>query len=426
MPFDSYPSLNRELPPAPPPISPSQDFGKTATSKNLAEKSNYVKFQSLLTFQGDIAVNNSVFLTQNFSIQEKNGCVFIQNYPTNSLPKVEIVLEVRNTENPVKEFKIRPSEDTVQGEILYTRLFLLIEETKNFSINFKDRNFSSIDFNFSELPLEEKKKMRFRAKLFRKLGFIEKVFPNAKFVVPKDISPTDARQIEILYRGLTEGEFSSPLGNSITVFNYKLTKEDLENLSIPKRKSFSFEFDEDLLVLGNLFPIGKMIFKADKASIANPRVLKNFTEGETVPNLRLSIFDYQVNHRFEKYLNKERFLRNKRKLEQFKNSLRQAEPAFLVNLIDEPLAEITEKSAIEIVEGLLQYHDFPDRFSVLEPKLEKNRWRVPIGLTYPKHQPIWLEDAFVDVQTGKYQMKLSFDKLLKKGKEKAKEAFPLG
>jgi hypothetical protein len=227
-----------------------------------------------------------------------------------------------------------------------------------------------------------------------------------------------------LFRAVTEGEFSTPTSSSITVFNYEVSEEDLQYISIPQRREFSFEF-EDLFVLGKFFSTGTMKFKVERASIANPRILRNHHKGDVIPTLRLNIFDNQVYHRFEKYVNSAKLSKNRQKLNQFKDLLRKEEPSFLVNLLDESLIEVTEKSAIEIIEGLLQYYDFPDRFSVLKPKLEKNRWRVPIALTYPKHEPIWLVDAFVDARTGKVEMKISFDELLKKGKKKAKEVFSI-
>lgn len=87
--------------------------------------------------------------------------------------------------------------------------------------------------------------------------------------------------------------------------------------------------------------------------------------------------------------------------------------------------EIDEKSAVEALEKLLQDNDFPDRFSVLKPKLEEGKWRVAIALTYPKYEPIWLADAFVDAETGEVQMSLSIGDLLREGKRKAKEAFSI-
>ncbi len=169
-----------------------------------------------------------------------------------------------------------------------------------------------------------------------------------------------------------------------------------------------------------------MNFRAERAAIANPRILENYEKNAVIPSLRLSVYDYQIHHRFEKYVDSQRLLKNKQKLEQFKNDLRKKESEFLVKLLDEPLSqEMTDKIVIEIIEGLLQYYDFPDRFSVLKPKLEENYWRVPIALTYPKHEPIWLADAFVDARTGKVEMKISFNELLKKGKKKAKEVFSI-
>lgn len=95
-----------------------------------------------------------------------------------------------------------------------------------------------------------------------------------------------------------------------------------------------------------------------------------------------------------------------------------------VESIEESKA-VNAKSAGEAIEKLLQDNDFPDRFSVLKPELQKNKWKVPIALTYPNREPIFLTDAFVDAKTGKVEMKMSFDELLKKGKKKAKEAFSI-
>lgn len=86
---------------------------------------------------------------------------------------------------------------------------------------------------------------------------------------------------------------------------------------------------------------------------------------------------------------------------------------------------IFSKPRIADIELTLQYNDFPDCFSVLKPELEENYWKVPIALTYPKYQPIFLTDAFVNVRTGKVEMKISFDELLEKGKRKAEEVFSI-
>lgn len=300
----------------------------------------------------------------------------------------------------------------------------MVNELRKCTIHFDEFDLPPINFGFSELSSEVKKQVFNSAKLYRKLKFIEEFF-NTTFNLPNEISWLEVAQVEMLFCGITEGEFSTPAGNSVTIFNYRLTKDDLENISVPRKKKFSFTFTEDLLVLDKFFSVGKIIFELKKSSIANPRILKNYTIGEIVPNLRLNVFDYQVNHRFEKYLNKERLIKNKKKLRQFKAALKEKEPQFLINLLNESLIEINRKSAVEIIEGLLQYHDFPDRFAVLKPELQNDRWKISIALTYPEHEPILLTDAFVDVRTGKVEMEMSFDELLKKGRKKAKEAFSI-
>lgn len=400
----------------------SSDF--PALARSFERKTKSTSLQPFVNFRGQMSVGNFSLPVQKFSLRKKDEFLFIENFPVNSFPKIEIVLEEKNSTYEVNKFNVHPSDKTVQGEILYTRLFLMTAETKKCSLHFRDIDFVPFNFSFSDIASEDKKRMFYRAKLFRKLGFLEELF-RTNFSFPEYITPDDAKQIEVLFRGVTEGEFSITVDNSITIFNYKISKEDLQNISVSQKRVFSFDFNEDLLVLGKFFPTGKMTFKVTKGSIANPGIVKRLKENDVIQSLRLNIFDHQIHHCFEKYSNSERLLKNKQKLEQFKNILRKEEPESLVDLIDEPLAEIHQHSAMEIIEGLLQFHDFPDRFSVLKPELKRNRWKVPIALTYPKHEPIWLADAFVDVRTGKVEMKLSFDELLKKGKKKAKEVFSI-
>jgi len=394
-------------------------------TRKLEKKHNYASLHPFINFRGQISVGEFLFPIQKFSLREEGRFVLIENFPTNSFPKIEITLEERNSVYGVKEFKIRPSDNSIQGEILYTRFFLMTADAKKCSLNLIDINFTSFNFSVSDLTLEEKKWMLYRAKLFRKLGFIERVFEKTKFNVPENITPSQAQRIEILFRGLTEGEFTNPSDSFVIIYNYKVTKNDLQNNFLFSKREFSLEFNEKFFVLGRFFEVGKVIVKLEKASVANPRKIRNIKENEVIDELRLNVFDSQIRYVFEKYNNTERLSKIRQKLERFKDSLRSEETIFLASLLDESLAEIDDKSAIETLEALLQYYDFPDRFSVLKPELEKNRWKVPIALTYPKQEPIFLTDAFVDVRTGKVEMKISFDELLKKGKKKAKEVFTI-
>lgn len=394
-------------------------------TRSLESKNHSVSLYRFTNFRGQITFGKFSFPIQKFSLREKDTLVFIENFPTDAFPKIEIVLEEQNSVFGVKDFKVRPSDNSVQGEILYTRFLLTTADQKKCSLNFRDIDFSPLNFGFPNTSFEEKKKLLYRAKLFRKLGFIERVFEKTKFVVPENISPGEAHQVEILFKGLTEGEFALPSDSLVTIYNYKVSKNDLQNNNLFSKREFSLESNENFFLLGRFFEIGKILVKVEKASIANPRKLKAVKENIIIDELRLNVFDSQIRYIFEKYDNSERLLKNKRKLEHFRNVLKTEEPNFLTTLLDETLAEIDDKSAIETLQALLQYYDFPDRFSVLKPELEKNRWRVPIALTYPKQEPISLADAYVDIKTGKVEMKISFDELLKRGKKKAKEVFSI-
>lgn len=399
--------------------------GFSSLSRSFEQKNHSVSLHPFINFRGQISVGKFLFPVQKFSLRENERVVFIENFPANSFPKIEIVLEEKNLVYGVKDFKIYPSDSSVQGEILYTRFFLAVADTEKCSLNFRGIDLVPFNFGFSAVDLEEKKRMLYRAKLFRKLGFIEKVFEKTKFNVPEIITPDEAQQIEILFRGLTEGEFTNPSDSFVTIYNYKITKEDLQDDFLSSKREFSLEFNENFFLLGRFFDVGKIVVKVEKASVVNPRNLRGVKENETIAELRLNVFDSQIRYIFEKYKNTERLSKNRQKLERFKSLLRSEEPEFLTSLLDESLAEVNDKSAIETLEALLQYHDFPDRFSVLKPELQKNRWKVPIALTYPEHEPILLTDAFVDVRTGKVEMKISFDALLKKGRKKAKEVFSI-
>ncbi len=392
--------------------------------QKIQSQRTFTKFQNISGFHAEFTFGEFFFYSQKFSFTQKNDYLIFRSQPINSFPTIEIVLKRKNSKVKIEDFKIERSDNSVQGELLYTRIYLLLAELRKVSLNIKTIGLP-LDFSFSELGTEVKSYMLFRAKLARKLKFIEDFF-NTKFYLPEEFESEEIRKLEILYRGITEGEFSMPFDSSITVYNYKLTEADLFKNSTTQRKEFSFEFNEDFLFLGKSFPVGKMIFKIKKGSIANPRVLKNFSEGEVISKLNFNVFDYQAYHKFVKYSDSKRLIRNRQKLDRFKANLRKEEPDFLVNLIDDYLSkEIDNQVAIEIVEGLLQYYDFPDRYSVLSPELKKHCWKVPIALTYPDHKPIILTDAFVNVKTGKVEMEMSFDELLKKGKKKAKEVFAI-
>ncbi len=250
-------------------------------TRSLERKTHSASLHPFVNFRGQVKVGEFLLAIQKFSLKEKDRFVFIENFPTNSFPKIEIVLEEKKLVYGIKKFFVRPSDNSVQGEILYTRFLLATAEAKKCSLNFTDIDFMSLNFSFAEIPSEEKKRMLYRAKLFRKLGFIEKVFEKTKFNVPENISSAEAQQIEILFKGLTEGEFTNP-SDFVTIYNYKVSKEDLQENFLFSKREFSVEFNEKFFILGRFFEVGKVVVKVEKASVANPRKIRNVKENEII------------------------------------------------------------------------------------------------------------------------------------------------
>lgn len=398
--------------------------GDLSTITNRLEQRHHsASLNPFTNFQGQISIGKFSLPIQKFSFRDEGKILTIENFPLNSFPKIEIVLE-KTLVVKVKRFNIFHSDRSTLGEILYTRLYLSLINERNCSINFTDVNLPSLNFSLSEFSLEETEQMFYRAKFSRKLGFIEDFF-GILFNLPENISSGEAQLTEILFNGLTKGNFTVPSDSLITIYNYKVSKDDVKNDFLFARRQFDVEFNEKFFLLGRFFDIGKISVSIKKASVANPQKLKPIKENETINELRLNVFDAQIHYFFEKYNNTNRLLKNKEKLKRFKDKLQNDEPNFLASLVDESLAEVSAKSAMEILESLMQYHDFPDRFTALKPELQNNKWKVPIALTYPKHEPILLTSAYVNVKTGKVDMEISFEELLRKGKKKAKEAFSI-
>ena len=112
------------------------DFSNIARS--LEQKHHSASRHPFINFRGQISVGEFLFPVQKFSLREKDRIVFIENFPINSFPKIEIILEEKNSLYGVKEFRVRPPDSSVQGEILYTRFFLATADTKKCSLNFRD------------------------------------------------------------------------------------------------------------------------------------------------------------------------------------------------------------------------------------------------------------------------------------------------
>lgn len=160
------------------------DFSKVSSS--LERRNHSASLHPFVNFQGQMSTAKYLFPVQKFSLKDKDDFVFIENFPTDSFPKIEIVLEKKSVLK-VKKFNVQPSDNSVEGEILYTRFILLIADTKKCSLHFEDIVFEPFNFDFSEIPSQDRKQLLYRAKLYRKLGFIERILKKPDLLLPKSL-----------------------------------------------------------------------------------------------------------------------------------------------------------------------------------------------------------------------------------------------
>lgn len=403
------------------------DFPGQSIRNLLAAPEGSVRTHKLTgwTFRGWLEVEGfqtALPTMQDFTIYQPTATsLIVKNHPVFPSPSIEIELGASSPHSPfqVSRFDVRPTGRTTDEEIEYTRLFFVLANTSKCSLREKG---GDILFNFKMqgASSEGEKTFLYRAKLFRKLKFIENVY-RTQFRWPTEISAEEAYQIEIVFRGITEGEFTVR-GDSITFYNYAPASiEELNGHPFTEPGPFMQWSSNYAAIFDRLLAVGPVTVHLDRAVVADSRGLDKLRAGETVPQLRFIVFDHQIRHRFEKYAVLSSQAR-RRKLEQFKKKLLKEEPKALVALLDEPLySDVSADEARRIVIGWLQYNLFPDRYCPQEPKLEEDRWRVPIWVTYPRGQGAWVQDAFVDLKTGVVTVPVSVDELRNLGKSVAAE-----
>lgn len=373
-------------------------------------------------FRGTLSVpdNRIGFPEQDFTLYRLGNSFLIKNHPVNHWPSVEIELVASDEQAPlqVARFDVRPTGDTTDAEILYTRWVWLLISAGECSLQLDRDNF--INFGMSTSPSFNERDFLHRAQLFRKLKFIEGVF-NCVFHLPDNISGGEERQIDMVFRGITEGEFILR-GDNISFFNYTPTASDeIRRPPFTGVGSFLRNVGDQALILDRLLLVGPISVRLDHAVVANPSRVESLQAGETLPQIRFAVLDNQIHHRFEKYATRRPQLR-RQKLEKFKKELSKVEPEELVNLLDRSLqTDVSADEARKIVVGWLQYNMFPDRYCPQEPKLEEDRWRVPIWVTYPRGQGAWVQDSFVDLKTGVVTVPMSVEELRNLGKSVAAE-----
>ena len=396
-----------------------------------------LQWEEFVEFPGRLLIPNAPFTTpeQFFTaIFTERGASF-ENAPRDSWPKVRIRSSTKEllgkqkvrgfftnvTSHRIEDFLVRPSNDTVEAELLYTRFMFCLYKAGECSLNA-----SGVGKLFgisSDPPLEtDLQHLLYRAKVHRKLRFIERVF-DVEFPLPSDISADAARLIDLVFRGITEGEFAirSP---DITFPNVSLSEIDS---SIPAfnqsgRFSRSVDENEEVVLFGQRLHVGPITVRLDRAELTNLKVAEQNDTTET-RNVRFEVLDNQIVHRFESYARQPRSERTQR-LIRFKYELAQEEPQELVDLIDEPLQRnVSSREASQIAVGWTQYNDLPDRYCPQVPELDAaaGQWHVPIYLVYSNGEGGPVGEVVIDEKTGVIISHTPVDELRSKGRALAEQ-----
>jgi hypothetical protein len=397
------PRLRRELRPSS--RQGSNGFGVLAASEVLKAWVQEGRFDGLLMIPGA----PFVFPPQSFTVSSKGGRIIVESHPTDAWPQILIELSPSSQGTPtVQRVQFRPSGNTVESEILYTRVHYTVSKLGSYLLASgitSDDEVVGISFNCQPLTHEQKSSILYRAKIARKLKFIERTF-NLSEALPEDITPQHVQYIEAIFRGLTEGEFTTR-GNAVTVF---LRAADIDLDAPPFSEVGPFEYclgNEQALLFQQHAPykvldVGRYFLKLQRALLANMTLLSRLRGGQDAW-IRFEALDSQITYRYERYSRPERHRLVQKKLERFHHLLTSEEPSDLADTLLEPLiSDVLTDEAIKIAVGWLEYHDFTDRFSPQEPIMDEARacWRVPIYIVYASGKGTPVGELLIDLKTG--------------------------
>jgi hypothetical protein len=364
---------------------------------------------------------------QDFTVTFAEESVTVENHPTDAWPHIRIAYEP----DPSSPDLVRPTgmvlqsaDNTADGWLLYTRVILSLAKAGEFYIcgeisgeGFRER----VWFEF-DLSTVEQQTATSMAKLSRKLKFIERKF-RTSFLLPDRISPDEMQVVEMLFRGINEGEFTlrNETCRLTDVFAAELNWSELPyDLPGP----FSYRMGPTLEIFGHKLPVGPITVRLERAALTNPRTvdeIKRGTSGERT--VRFEVLDNQITYRFENYASQPRNQRMQR-LNRFKYELSRNEGDELVELIDEPLQnDVSSKEASQIAVGWTQYNDLPDRYCPQVPELDTaaGQWHVPIYLVYSNGEGGRVGEVVIDEKTGVIVSHTPVDELRSKGRALAEQ-----
>lgn len=340
-----------------------------------------------------------------------------ESQPLDSWPAlyIECLTNSSLTNLRVTDFALRLTAPTTEAWLLHTRVSLALARAGTFSIQSADSG-EILDVKFDLLSDLENEKLVQLARLSRKLKFLERIF-NVEFAVPDRISSEDMRNAEIMFRGVTEGEFT--IRHERYIFLAVLTTDiDLTKPPFDGAGEFTYEIGRTVILLDRELDVGPVKVHLDRAELASPRVVDHIRKGSSEPaEVRFEVLDNQITYRFEDYVGQSG-MDIRQELGRFKAALACEEPEELVGLIDESLqGDVSAEEALHIAVGWQQYHNLPDRYCPQEPELDRDsaHCRVPIYLVYPSGEGGQVGDVIIDLTTGKIIRHTPIDELRSKG-----------
>jgi len=347
----------------------------------------------------------------------------LESQPLDSWPalSIECSTDPSLTNLRVNDFALRLTARTTDAWLLHTRVSLALAKAGKFSIQSADTG-EILDVKFDLLSDLEGKKLVQLARLSRKLKFLERVF-NVEFAVPDRISSIDMSNAEIVFRGVTEGEFTvrdeQYIFSEVSPADIDLTKPPFDGAG-----EFTYDIGRTVKLFGRELDVGPVTVHLDRAELASPRVVDHIRKGSAEPvAVRFEVLDNQIAYRFEDYVTQSDKDR-RQELSRFKEALACEEPEELVGLIDESLqGDVSSEEALRIAVGWQQYYNLPDRYCPQEPEhdVTAGKWRVPIYLVYANGEGGPVGEVVIDEKTGVIVSHTPVDELRSKGRALAEQ-----
>lgn len=408
------PDVSRTTLPKYRPLRPVDSFG--AIKDERSAKPLVKGAVARKTLKGRLEIPGAVFTIpeQRFSsLQTEAGIVF-ESHPEPPWPKMLIELESRLQQSGIERLLVQASDNTVKAELLRTRVAFAIAMAGEWILHM-NHQVAKVEHQRGPYTEANENQIRYRAKIFRKLKYIEESF-GLCFSVPETMSGHEVRQIETIFRGMTEGEFRG----RANAMSFKLLPSmiDLSKPPFSGMGKFFYPVEAPIKLFDQDIPVGRFTVHLEKAELANPRVVEHLHKGSRKPiEVRFEVLDNQVVYRFDNYAGQPR-QHLRQRLDQFKQKLARDEPRELVDLVDEPIQDdVSRREATQIAVGWTFYSHLPDRYCPQEPEIDDTtgHWRVPIWLVYASGEGGPVGEVIIDKKTGEIVRHTPIDELRSKG-----------